>query len=82
MMYTLVTQRQDLLKVRNLERNLRSDRTIQFEVDIVSSELYWKSPYIRGNLLWKQLHSNIQHAKNKNEFNVMLTEDIISHLKV
>ena len=82
MMYTLVSRRQDLLKTRNLERTLRSDRTILFDVDMVASELYGKSPYIRGNHLWKQLHSDIHHAKNKQEFNAMLTEDIIANLKV
>ena len=43
-MYTLVSRRHDLLKTRNLERTLRSDRTILFDVDIIASELYGESP--------------------------------------
>ena len=81
MMYSLVAQRKDLIVVNNTERSLRSDRNIHFEEDLIKSEIYGKSPYIRGNHLWKQLDYNIQRANSKIEFHTLLTDDVIVSLK-
>ena len=83
MMYTMVSRRHDLLEKRDRERTLRSDKSIPFGVDIVTSEIhvYGKSPYQRGNPLWRQLDSNTQYAKNKVELNILLTEDLLMNLK-
>ena len=64
------------------ERVWRKDKCIHFEERRVSSEIYGKSPFFRGNILWKQLDSTIQQAKYKVEFDRMLTNDIIHHLKM
>ena len=62
MLYTMVTRRTHLLEIRNRERTLQSDKSIHFDVNIVASD--GKSPIVRRNRLWKQLDSDIQHAKN------------------
>ena len=51
-------------------------------VIIIYSDIYVKSPYIRGNTLWKQLPSNIQQAKTKSEFKSMLTDDVLENVKI
>ena len=60
---------------------LRSNNRICFKESRINYEIYGKSPYVRGNNLWKQLDYEIQHAKTKAEFNRLLTDDIIQHLK-
>ena len=50
--------------------------------DKLHSDIYVKSPYIRGNTLWKQLPSNIQQAKTKSEFKSMLTDDVLENVKI
>ena len=60
---------------------LRSNRSIVFDEDRIHSEIFRKSPFIRGNKLWKQLSCEIQHVKTKQEFTRMLTNDIIQHLE-
>ena len=82
MMYSLSIRRSDLLVVRTRDRVLRSDKCIQFTEDMSACEIYSKSPYIRGNYLWKQLDSIVQHAKTKTEFARMLTDEIIENLKL
>ena len=47
----------------------------------IHCEIYRKSPFIRGNKLWKQLTSERHHAKTKIEFDRLLTEDLILHLE-
>ena len=60
---------------------LRSNRNVIFEEDRIHCEIYNKSPFIRGNKLWKQLSCEIQRANTKLEFSRMLTDDIIQHLE-
>ena len=60
---------------------LRSNQCILFNEDRINSEIYRKSPLVRGNTLWKQLSSDIQRVKTKIEFSRLLTDDIISHLE-
>ena len=60
--------------------SLRSDNSIRFEEECINYEIYGKSPYIRGNGLWKQLAYEIQQAKTKVEFDI-ITDDIIQNLK-
>ena len=81
-MYTLMSRRPDLLIVRERKRVLQSDKYIHFEEKRGYSEIYGKSPFIRGNILWKQLDSTIQHAKYMKEFDKLLTNDVIQVLKM
>ena len=52
---------------------LRSNNCVYFDREWVNCNIYGHSPYVRGNVLWKQLASDIQHAKNKTCFHRMLT---------
>ena len=44
-------------------------------------EIYGNSYFMRGIKLWKQLSSEIEHVKTGLEFDRLLTEDVILHLK-
>ena len=70
MMYDLQYRRPDLIAFSDMNKNivLRSGSKTVFMYDKLYSDIYVKSPYIRGNTLWKQLPSNIQQAKTKSEF--------------
>ena len=80
MMYNLVKRRPDMLDIRDKGIVSRSSQNIKFKEDKLNSEIYVKSPYVRGCNLWKQLPSLIQKANTKMEFNRMLTEDILEKL--
>ena len=76
MMYDLQYRRPDLIAFSDKNKN------IVFMYDKLYSDIYVKSPYIRGNTLWKQLPSNIQQAKTKSEFKSMLTDDVLENVKI
>ena len=81
MMYDLQYRRPDLIAFSDKNIVLRSSSKTVFMYDNLHSDIYVKSPYIRGNTLWKQLPSNIQQAKTKSEFKSMLTDDDWKMLK-
>ena len=68
MMYDLQYRRPDLIAFSDKNIVLRSSSKTVFMYDKLYSDIYFKSPYIRGNTLWKQLPSNIQQTKTKSEF--------------
>ena len=80
MMFDLKTRRVELLAKPRGSMVLRSNCNIIFAEDRIHSEIYGKSPFIRGNKLWKQLSCELQHVKTKLEFTRLLTDDIIQHL--
>ena len=80
-MYNHKTRRPELLAEHRGSMILRSNQCILFNEDRINSEIYRKSPLVRGNTLWKQLSSDIQRVKTKIEFSRLLTDDIISHLE-
>ena len=63
--YDLQYRRPDLIAFSDKNIVLRSSSKTVFMYDKLYSDIYVKSPYIRGNTLWKQLPSNIQQAKTK-----------------
>ena len=81
MMYDLITRKPELVLEPKGTMSLRSNKKIQFEEEHINYEIYGKSPYIIGNRLWKQLAHDIQNATSKVEFDRVLTDDIIQHLK-
>ena len=46
----------------------------------LNSEIYVKSPYVRGYNLWKQLPPQVQKPKTIMEFNQLLLEDLMSSI--
>ena len=81
MMFDLKTRRPELITGPSRSTmTLRSNNSILFGEERVNYEIYGKSPYIRGVKLRKQLSCELQHAKNKLEFDRLLTDDIIQHL--
>ena len=80
MIFDLKTRRVELLAEPKGSMLLRSNRMINFDEDLVHSEIHGKSPFIRGNKLWNQLSCEIQHVKTKLEFTRMLTDNIIQRL--
>ena len=84
MMYDLQYRRPDLIAFSDKNKNivLRSSSKAVFMYDKLYSDIYVKSPYIRGNTLWKQLPSNTQQAKTKSEFKSMLTDDVLENVKI
>ena len=80
MMYDLQYRRPDLIAFSDKNIVLRSSSETVFMYDKLHSDIYLKSPYIRGNTLWKQLPSNIQQAKTKSEFKSMLTDDVLENV--
>ena len=80
MMFNLVQRRPDMLDLRDKGISLRSSQNVNFKEEKLHSEIYVKSPYVRGSVLWKQLPSRIQKAKNKEEFNQLLTNDLLGNL--
>ena len=79
-MYGLKTRRPDLLDCKDKGIVLRSSTKIQFAYEKLNSDLYVKSPYIRGNHYWKQLSSDLQNIKTKTEFKRQLTDEVITEL--
>ena len=73
-------QRPELLDTRDKKIELRSSKKINFKVEKLNSEVYIKSPYVRGCNLWKKLPVYIQMAKTKKEFDSMLTNDVLEKL--
>ena len=55
-------------------------RKINFKEEKLNSEIYIKSPYVRGCKLWKRLPLHIQVDKTKKEFDSMLTDDVLETL--
>ena len=82
MMYDLQYRQPDLIAFSDKNIVLRSSIKTVFMYDKLYSDIYVKSPYIRGNTLWKQLPSNIQQAKTKSEFKSMLTDDVLENVKI
>ena len=80
MMFNLKTNKPELLTVPRRSMVLRSNHCILFNEERMNSKIYRKSPYVRGNKLWKQLSCDIQHATTKIEFTRMLTDNIILRL--
>ena len=66
MMYDLQYRRPDLIAFSDKNKNivLRSSSKTVFMYNKLYSDIYVKSPYIRGNTLWKQLPSNIGWVGN------------------
>ena len=79
MMYNLA-KRPEFLDLRDKGIVLRSSQNINFKEEKLNSEIYIRSPYVRGCKLWKQLSSNIQRCEPKFEFDRLLTEDLIQSL--
>ena len=77
-MYNLKTRRSDLLDHKDKGGIvLRSSAKIQFTYEKLNSDIYVKSPYIRGNHYWRQLSSDVQNLKSKIDFKKQLTTDMI-----
>ena len=82
MMYDLQYRRSDLIDNRDKKLILRSSGKITFMYDKLCSDIYVKSPYIRGNGFWKQLlPSNIQKVATKLEFKRLLTDEVLINIK-
>ena len=81
MMFDLKTLKTELLAEPRGSMVLRSNHSIFFNEERIHSEIYRKSPFVRGNKLWKQLSCEIQHVKTKPEFTRILTYDIIQQLE-
>ena len=60
---------------------IKKKGSLHFKEDRMYCEIYRKSPYTRGNNLWKQLSSDIQHVKDKSEFHRFLTDAGFLNLK-
>ena len=68
-----------MLDLRDKGIYLRS-QNVNFKEERLNSEIYVKSHYVTGSLLWKHLPSVIQKANNKEEFNRLLTDDFLETL--
>ena len=80
MMYNLVWRCPEKLDSRDKGIFLRSSQNVKFKEEKLNSEVYVKSPFVRGSALWKQLPSTIQKAENKEEFNRLLTDNYLETL--
>ena len=81
-MYDLKTRRPDLLDCNDKGIVLRSSYEIPFDFEKLNTDLYVKSPYIRGNRYWKQLSSDLQSIHSKIEFKRQLMDEEIANLVV
>ena len=54
-----------MIDTRDKKIELRSSKKINFKEERLISEIYIKSPYVRGCTLWKRLPYIIQAAKKK-----------------
>ena len=81
MMYGLKSRKPNLVEHKNRSMTLRSDKNIAFRQDKLNSEIFVKAPHVRDDFLWKQLPSEVQHAKTKKEFDNLLTDRMILNLK-
>ena len=79
-MYSLKNRIPELLDTRDKGIELRSTLHVRFKEHKLNSELYIKSPYVRGCNLWKKLPVCVQKAKTKKEFDKLLTCDLIDTL--
>ena len=61
---------------------LRSCSNVRFKEYKLKSEIYIKSPYVRGCNLWKQLPSNIQNAETLLQFKHLLTDELMVSLQM
>ena len=73
MMYNLAQRRPDMLDLRDNGICLRNNQNVNFQEE----EMYVKSPYVRGSVLWKKLPPSIQKANTKEEFNQLLPDDLL-----
>ena len=80
MMYKLRDQSPDLIDTRDKGILLRSNSNVTFKEGKLNSEIYIKSPYTRGCLLWKPLPSHIQNVSTLVEFKHLLTRGLICNL--
>ena len=81
MMYDLKSLRPDLIDSSEKRVVLMSSNKISFKYDKLWSDLYVKSPYVRGSQYWKQLPADIQHAATKSEFKSLITYALLTSLK-
>ena len=82
MMYNLKIRHPELLDTRDKGRQLRSCSNVRFKEYKLKSEIYIKSPYVRGCNLWKQLPSNIQNAETLLQFKHLLTDELMVSLQM
>ena len=82
MMYNLKIQNPHLIDTRDKGIVLRSSSNVNFKEHKLNSEIYVKSPYVRGCSLWKQLPTHIQNANSITEFNRSLTDDLLEILRM
>ena len=83
MIYDLQYRRPDLIACSD-DNNLvlRSNSKTIFKYEKLCSDIYVRSPYIRGNILWKQLPPNIQQVSTKLEFKRMLNDDVLKKINI
>ena len=81
MMYDLQYRRPDLIVRSDKNVVLRSSSKIIYMYDKLHSDIYVKSPYFRGNRLWKQLPPEIQQVTTEMEFKHMLTNEVLMNVK-
>ena len=81
MMYDLQYRRPDLIVRSDKNLVLRSRSKITYMYDKLHSGIYVKSPYIRGNRLWKQLPPDIQQVTTKLELKRILTNEVLMNVK-
>ena len=80
MMYNLVQRRPDMLDLRDKGICLRSSQNVNFKEEKLNSEIYVKGPNVRGSVLWKKLPPSIQKANTTEEFNRLLTDDLLESI--
>ena len=80
MMYKLKDTNPDMLDTRYKGCELRSSTKINFKEIKLNSDIYVKSPYVRGCYLWKQLPLNVQTAKSLKEFDRILSDDLLKSI--
>ena len=69
------------MEKRDLSITLRSDQNVAFRQDELNIEIFVKAPHVRGDNLWKQLPSEVQHAQTKKEFDNLLPDRLILNLQ-
>ena len=69
-----------MLDLRDKGICLRSSQNVNFKEEKLNSEIYVKSPYVRGSVLWKKLPPSIQKANTKEEFNRLLTNNLLESI--
>ena len=81
MMFNMKTKNPEILDTRDKGIQLRSSSHVRFKAHKLNSEIYIRSPYVRGCSLWKQLPCNIRHAESLSHFKRLLTDDVVVKLQ-